>query len=274
MTARRPLLAAMIAVTLLGAVTGCTAGDATINRPQASAATSAAHPPTTTFTPTPVPTVAPGTVLATGAFVSADRKTSGHIVISAAPLDDGLVMKVTGFRTTRAGEGLQIKLSERPVKPNTVCFDSYTRTDNVVSAASQQTFEYPGTPFYAVSLDPSFLDSVVLIVSTPLADNCLWPIAAIAHLTWTMPDLHPGLTVIDSGSGNEAAGEVVVKNGKPVSYAVADGDTLTGITARFGITVAELAYLNPVQLSGGRPSNAETGAVYNLDRADRTEPNR
>lgn len=268
----RSLITGGTAVAIAAVLAGCTVGNSAAPVPSATSA-----PTSATSSPSPVPSavraVAPGTVLATGAFVSADRRTTGNVTITAMPLNDGLAVRVSGFRSTRTGDPRLIHLSERAVKPNTVCFDNYGRIQDQISSAATQTFRYPGVPYYAVSNDPSFLDSVVLTVSAPNpADNCLWPVAEIAHLTWTMPDLHPGLAVVDSGTATGARGAVTITDGRPVSYVVAPGDTMASIAARFGITVADLAYLNPVHLALN-PGMTMADDVYNLDRTSRAERN-
>jgi LysM repeat protein len=43
-----------------------------------------------------------------------------------------------------------------------------------------------------------------------------------------------------------ARGTVTVVSGAPSSYLVADGDNLSSIAARFGITLNDLMFLNPM----------------------------
>ena len=83
-----------------------------------------------------------------------------------------------------------------------------------------------------------------------------WPIGlgsvvATAPLTWDLPDMNPGLEVVDHGAAEGAYGQVgLAANGAPMSYASPGATRRMGITERFGITLRDLEWLNPDRLSG------------------------
>ena len=61
----------------------------------------------------------------------------------------------------------------------------------------------------------------------------------------------------------------VVENASgPARYEVAGGDVLAEIAARFGISVADLFYLNPARGKGQEPV-VYAGEVFNLDKDGR-----
>jgi LysM repeat protein len=118
--------------------------------------------------------------------------------------------------------------------------------------------------------DPSFYHRALLTVGTDGADphGCVLTVVAIAPLKWTVPDTRPDLQPRDSGTRDGATGKVTMTEGKPVSYAVAPGDTLTSIGQRFGITVNDIFFLNPLRKKAQDPM-AYAYEKLNLDKAAR-----
>ncbi len=124
--------------------------------------------------------------------------------------------------------------------------------------------------------DPSYLAGVQLQPNWPhWADDypsCLpepggYPIVAYARLHWTTPDLRPDLDPVDSGPRPGATGELEEgTTGLLNQYWIAPGDTYADIADRFGVTPADLDYLNPVGWWSGRPTAIEAGCTLNVSK--------
>jgi LysM repeat protein len=105
--------------------------------------------------------------------------------------------------------------------------------------------------------------------STDLESDCVYNLLATATLNWQVPDTVPAFTAHDSGSRDGATGTVTLTpTGQLAAYVVADGDSINGITSRFGISVEQLWYLNPTRNSG-ESSTVQTGETLNLDLQNR-----
>jgi hypothetical protein len=119
--------------------------------------------------------------------------------------------------------------------------------------------------------DPTFLRTVLVKLYDPeaFADGCYVPVLSSAVLSWTLPDMRPGLVVVDSGKTGGATGEVTIVDGEPVSYTVAPNDMATEVAARFGITVDDLFYLNPVRTTFIKYPLLQLGEVLNISKSHR-----
>jgi len=101
-------------------------------------------------------------------------------------------------------------------------------------------------------------------------NDCLAAVVASASIVWTMSPRRPDLKATDTGEMAGAKGALSVDDsGAVVSYTVAQGDTLSSIAQRFGISVDDLFYLNPARAPGLEDPSAYTGEVLNLSVADR-----
>jgi hypothetical protein len=238
----------MMALGILSGLVGCTPA------PWHTAAIAATRA-TPTASAIPDPVLKPGAVVATGELNSPDGKTSGHIVVTAR--DDGnFDVTVSGFRTSTNGD-LQLGLSAVPFNPAAKCFAD-TGFHIVLNKVSSGTYLLAGVD--PVRGDPTFLESVLLTRSAiPAATGeCLNAIVASATLAWTMPDMRPGLVVVDSGIKSGAAGTVTMVDGVPASYDVATDDVMAVIAERFGITVDDILYLNPTRMADPAALAGET----------------
>jgi LysM repeat protein len=120
--------------------------------------------------------------------------------------------------------------------------------------------------------DPSFFRTFLFMqypTGQALTRGCQQPIIALATIHWTMPGIYPGLAVHDGGAASGARGTVKTENGAPFSYDTQQGDTWAAIAHRFGITPAELLYLNPIRHPEAEPAIAYAGQVLNLSPANR-----
>ena len=207
-----------------------------------------------------------GTVVATGELVSVDGLTTGDVSIVAAPAGE-FRLEIDEF-VSPPGTDLIANLSAEPFTEAAYCdggfmmlvLEHFTSTPSVTSAIN----------FGEITLgNPDFLDTLVVTLNaiTPRT-GCFYPVVATAQLAWTMPDLRPDLTVVDSGATGGATGPVAQISDGPATYEVVDGDVLDEIAARFGITVLDLFYLNPAR-DKGQQRLAFVGELFNLDKARR-----
>ncbi|WP_411698544.1 LysM peptidoglycan-binding domain-containing protein [Conyzicola sp.] len=221
-----------------------------------------------TSEPTPAPVVLDvGTVVATGALVSADGLTTGDVRIVAARGRD-FQLKLDNF-ISPPGTDLIPNLSAEPFTEAAYCdggfmmfgLENFTPTPGVTSDLHFRDITFG---------NPAFLDTLVITLNDGNAPRtgCFYPVVATASLVWTMPDLRPDIRVVDSGITGGASGEVTENRNGLSAYEVAAGDVLAEIAARFGISVLDLFYLNPAR-DKGQQRLAFAGEVLNLDKAGR-----
>ncbi|ROP61504.1 hypothetical protein [Curtobacterium sp. PhB115] len=114
---------------------------------------------------------------------------------------------------------------------------------------------------------PDFLHSVVLVPAPSDGDDSDRPwvgsVLAAAPLHWDLPDPYPDLHVTVGSPRQGAYGWVHDEDGTPTSYQVANGDEQSVIADRFGLTVAELQWLNP-SLQTGDPDALLAATDLNL----------
>jgi hypothetical protein len=98
---------------------------------------------------------------------------------------------------------------------------------------------------------PSYLTTLVTYSSAPTDDGVpieLGPdkVLAVNTVHWSIPVRQSNVHPADGGSRQYAAGKVTATTagGAPRSYRVAAGDVTSVVAARFGITVADLIWLN------------------------------
>ena len=119
--------------------------------------------------------------------------------------------------------------------------------------------------------DPTYFDTVIMTHHDPnsLANQCYVPVLSSAVLTWTLPDMRPGLVVADTGETSGARGQVTLQDGAPLTYTVAPNDSAASVAARFGITVDDLFYLNPIRTTIIEYPMLQIGEVLNVSKEDR-----
>jgi len=244
-------------VLALFALTACT----TDGPPQPAPAA-----PRPSASPTPVSSAADG-VVATGTFVSSTAQVTGGVTV------------------TKEGETYTAHLSDFTVSDTAQSTIAMSRdtigVDDCVSDRYGMAFSPNGLgPGGAMPLsirpsavDPSYLKTVVIAKypSGPPVDGvCYEPTIAVAPLNWTLPDPFPELApAVDGGSVPAASGLSWTEDGVVLSYRTAPNDKPSTIAARFGLTEAELAYLNPERPSQYKDGQAYADEILNLVRAGR-----
>ncbi|MET0480188.1 MAG: hypothetical protein ABWZ69_02410 [Mycetocola sp.] len=262
---QRPQAFATVALAVSTLLSGCTfAGDAE------SSTTPAPPTPAASAAPTPKPTVAPPildvrSVVATGRLVGSDS-ISGDVDVRVTGKGT-FELRLIDFRSDHAGD-VELRVSPHVVPPGSECTTSImTMSYGNLPAETQQAFPLPKDFTHG---NPSFLDTVIISHFDPVAsqNGCYVPILSSAILTWTLPDLRPGLVVADTGKTGGATGDVTFTGTDPLAYTVARNDLAAEVAARFGITVSDVFYLNPTRLNGTQ-SLLQTGEVLNLSKAHR-----
>jgi hypothetical protein len=243
---------------------GCTFGADDANSPAPTAMT----PPEASASPTPQPTVTPpaldvGTVVATGTLVGDDR-VSGDVDVRVIGKDT-FEVRLINFRSEYDGD-VELLVSPHVVEPGTACTSS-------IMAMSYGTLEetHPTYPLLKdfTHGDPSFLDTVIIVHPAARVDGCVVPVLSSAILDWKLPDMRPGLVVSDSGKTGGAQGEITLLDATPLTYTVAADDLAPEVAARFGITVKDLFYLNPIRTTHIRYPLLQAGEVLNLSKTHR-----
>ncbi|MEP6478598.1 MAG: LysM domain-containing protein [Rhodoglobus sp.] len=207
--------------------------------------------------------------MATGTIASEDGKTSGAVRVTLAA-DGTYGFDLTDFATKRTGD-VELLLNPVALGPAETCLDTGFRvTLGRLSADATQDFHL-GDMVDIAGGDPTFLDEVVLtqVIPADVENDCAATVVAAAPLTWTLPDRRPDLTVVDSGPADGANGTVALDGTTPLTYTVADGDTLELIAERFGITTDDVFYLNPTRIPNPKDPIAHTGEIFNLSKAHR-----
>ncbi|MFE5671580.1 LysM peptidoglycan-binding domain-containing protein [Agromyces sp. NPDC056523] len=253
-TARRWARSVGMAALILTAATGCAVAvpgpapsdaaiPATADPVSASEATSSEVPPS-------LSDVTAGTVIASGAFLG--RGTDGRIEITANGADHGFDVALIGV-SPAPPNGTSLELNALPATATDEelqqGFSYYT--DNPLQQVADQTLAMPSSGYGGFETnDPSYMRTAVIWAASPGAPVGLGSVVATAALTWDLPDMNPGLAVVDRGPDDGARGAVTLApDGTPSTYRVAWGDTPDGITERFGITLDDLEWLNPDRLT-------------------------
>lgn len=279
MTQKRTAASAVVGTALVGLLlTGCTAfgGDDPLPKPTRQAAERTAEPiPDPTLMteqiggdPDEVEQVLPtGTVAAETDVTSPSGDTSIHVRIVAN--DQGTFdAQLSGYRTTNP-QPMSLQFRHRTASP--LDGDDSSVRDTVEWDASA------GPPIsFTMGQSgplPDYLRSVVLVpASVPDEDPSKRPwvgsVLAAADLTWTIPNPYPDLRVTVGKDRPGAYGIVTEADGSPAGYLVAHGDELSTVAERFGITPAEVQWLNPYLETRADDWLLE-GNTLNLDPARR-----
>jgi hypothetical protein len=134
-----------------------------------------------------------------------------------------------------------------PWDPTSAC----PADENAPSSKPLSELTQPDKFTLAREADPGYFTSVILAI--PAAEStsgrqakCSRTPIAIAPIHWTFPSTRPYLHADDHGPRNGAKGASQEQGGQPISYKVVEGDDYTSIARRFGITVDDVHYLNPL----------------------------
>ena len=115
------------------------------------------------------------------------------------------------------------------------------------------------------SNDPTYLHGIAQATNV---DVSCYEVVASGTITWTMDPLYPELVVTDSGDTGGARGVVTAEDGVAVSYLVHQGDVFAEVAARFGVSDAELNWLNPRRQDAGA-LDLKTDETLNLSPSRR-----
>ncbi|MBF4607748.1 LysM peptidoglycan-binding domain-containing protein [Curtobacterium sp. VKM Ac-1393] len=279
MTRRRTAASAAIGTALVALLlTGCTAfgGDDPLPKPTRQAAERNDEPlPDPTLTTEQiggdadeVEQVLPtGTVAAETDVTSPSGDTSIHVRIVAN--DQGTFdAQLSGYRTTNP-QPMSLQFRHRTASP--LDGDDSSVRDTVEWDAGAG----PPTSFTMGQSGPlpDYLRSVVLVPASvededPSKRPWVGSVLAVGALDWKIPNPYPDMRITVGKDRPGAYGIVTDADGRPADYLVAHGDELTTVAQRFGITPAEVQWLNPYMETRADDWLLE-GSTLNLDPARR-----
>jgi hypothetical protein len=219
--------------------------------------------PTSSESPAPEAIRVPeGDVVATGTFTDSSGHVTGDVTIAAAA-DTTFVLAVAGFSSSIATS--ELSASGEPISADQRCFTEPWRMGFGTPAGTEFELELPLD-------DPSFIASIaVTTLPAESSIDCALEYVGYANLTWDMPDLRPDLVIADKGEIEHAQGAVTLdSDGAPLSYTAVEGDRISLIAKRLGISQDDLRYLNPTDpLFGGSTLDVPAGEILNLSKDDR-----
>jgi hypothetical protein len=242
-------------------LTGCT----TVTPPEPTAR------PTSTPKPRPTSTGAATApvevVVATGTFASAIAQVTGGVVVTEK--GGSYTARLTGF-TSSDTSGATIAFSDEPIAADGCVTDLYQLAFSAVDVATNGDMALNVRP---AAIDPGYLESVVVArspIMPPVEGACTEPTVAVAPLAWTLPDPFPDLgPAVDGGAVPAASGLSWTEEGVVLSYRTAPNDKMATIADRFGLTVAEIGYLNPERPMQYKDGDAYVDEILNLARSGR-----
>lgn len=266
--------AAALATVMLAVLGGCSLG---------LDPTSAIPPKPPTGSPSAAPIDRDGPFLVDAAI--GEVVATGTLVGRAAPELEGIEVTVTLVGEPALPEGLTWLVTLADVPEGHYGFGAAGDLDLDSRCAEESDRAYafgdlgvgndPAESVFALD-DPTWITSVFLAIVDPAdrspSSSCLQPLAAIAMLDWSIDPARPDLDPIDGGPQTGAMGDVVVdQSGVGRQYLIAAGDGYRQIAERFGLTPAELDYLNPASDWSSARDQLEIGCTLNLrldSRAD------
>jgi hypothetical protein len=264
-TTRRYLCAWPAVLTVSIMLSGCTfPGNAeSLPKPTPTPPAASAYPTQQPTVAAPAPDV--GSVVATGRLVG-DDSISGDVDVRVTG-NGTFELRLLDFRSDHNGD-VELRVSPNVVEPGSKCTSSIMNMSyGNLPAETHHAFPLPKD---FTDGDPRFLDTVIISHHPePFEDGCHVAILSSAVLAWTLPDMRPGLVVADAGTTGGAAGEVTLHEGAPLTYTVAPDDLATEVAARFGITVDDLFYLNPIRTTLIAHPLLQVGEVLNLSKTHR-----
>ena len=187
---------------------------------------------------------------------SGENTISGTVVVSAG--GGGFDVALEDFNSDVPG-GVQLFFS--PWAETTTCLaDMHNFSFGNLSTDADQPGLSLGDRDFSRG-DPSYYLTAVITASVPGTtdpDGCVLTPWAVGTIAWDVPDTRPGLLAVDTGARFGADGTTATADGYPLSYRAVAGDTLNDIADRFGITLDDLGFLNPLtsrQLQAGDDLN-------------------
>jgi len=278
MRGTRAATTAVIGTVLTGLLlTGCTAfgGDDSVPKPTRQAAGQTPQPDGGLGTEhvTSKQAVPAGTVVAETDAVSKSGDTSIHVRV-VADEHGTFEAQFSGYRTTEP-QPMTVEF-RRAAK-----FGDYWDSGAVAATTWEPNADAPSSvSLAAAGAYPDWLHDVVLVPAPAEggdSDTRPWvgSVLAVGALPWKIPAPFPDIKIAVGKDRPGAYGYVFGKDGKvlsgggtPSTYQVAHGDEQTTVAERFGITMAELRWLNPTM------KVRDNGWIYedtilNLDPATR-----
>ena len=230
---------------------------------------SAAEPTPVSVNRTVEPVVEAAPSITTGEIsrsklVSPDGSVEGSVVLG---YDDGFYAELVDYSTTAKG-ALTLAFTDEHLSPGDCVYDAY-------QVAFDLTSDWPDgrMPLEGFAGDPSYFDSAVVthyLTQDHAAGECAEKGAGYADLEWDIPDLRPGLEAEDSGPMQGALGGfTLTDDSEPLTYITEAGDVLSIVATRFGLTIDDIAYLNPDRPLVYDANTAYTGEILNLSKEHR-----
>ena len=212
----------------------------------------------------------PDGVVGTGTLTSWNGKTAGSLQVVAH--SGKFTFVLSKFSTDFAGENL-FSLADSSVTMSRCGENNLWQIgldDHGNTVRPTMRFDLPNE--LGAWGDPSFFQTFLFMqypVDQSLTRGCQQPIIALAKIHWTMTPIYPGLKVRDRGVIPGAQGPIKTVDGAPYSYRTIQADDWADIARRFGLTPAELLYLNPIRHPSAEPAIAYTDQVLNLSPSNR-----
>jgi hypothetical protein len=211
----------------------------------------------------------PDGVVGTGTLSSWNGRTGGSLQVLAH--SGHFTFVVSDFSSDFTGENL-FALADSPVTMSQCGENNLWQTglgSQMHTVSRTQRFALPNE--LGAWGDPSFFQTLLFMQypTGQLTRGCQQPIIALAKIHWTIPKIYPDMVVHDTGAAAGAQGTVKTVGGAPYSYDTIQGDTWASIAHRFGITPAELLYLNPIRHPEAEPAIAYADQVLNLSPTNR-----
>lgn len=239
---------------------------------QDASATPRAPTPAPTEVPGPAPTIsalAPGTVVAEGDVTSPKGSIRFHFRMVAASADT-FSAEYTGFTSS-----LPVPVSVGLFEVARSVGDGLTYPglgEHVLGGPTGAPGSSVTVPLDAAGADPSGLVHLVVSSSAAAGQDVPVEIAdgkvlAVAPVHWSVPERTTNVLPVDGGARADATGRVseTTPAGTPRSYVVAPEDLIGDVAARFGISVADLIWLNPGTRVFGDQQYLYEGTTLNLD---------
>ncbi|MFF1572457.1 hypothetical protein ACFVWR_06885 [Leifsonia sp. NPDC058292] len=262
--------AALVAASVVGAMTGC-ALLAPPPHPTASPAAAAAADPAPIEQQLPTLLVA-GQTIGTGELSVVDHEPIGdpatehpltgavRIVVASNGRIEVRIRPESPAAADLAGIDLMMTGKRHDGRPENIQDESRF---SLISAADRTEPDGELVLPLMVDLpsfgDPSFLHS---IEETPGGDA---RVMAAAAITWTLPSAFPGLKPADGGAVPNAKGRAISDGGTLAYYIPNPNDTIFAVSRRFGLTETQLVWLNPELLIGSPEPELKYGIGVNLD---------
>ncbi|MFZ7088526.1 LysM domain-containing protein [Curtobacterium sp. RRHDQ10] len=292
---RRMIVAAGVATTAAIALGGCSLlGDTTVPMPSRSrtphaSATATPHSagddvvgsatpvplvPSPGPTPSPSPTltqIAAGTPVAEGDVTSPKGSVHYHYRI-VADGDGTFSTQFSGFTSTLP---VPVSVTLLGVAPRVGDgLTDHGTADHQLGGPTSGAAPASSVALDGVGHDPSGLGTIVTYSSAPASAAATLPVEigpdkvlAVDTVRWSIPVRQSNVHPVDGGAGPYAYGVVTATtaSGAPRTYLVAHGDRASVVAERFGVSVADLVFLNADIRVFGDDQWMYEGTSINLD---------